>query len=154
MERSLVCNGRVGKTMVAEANQLTGSSDMRVPQVRVLLKASLGAWVLARPPRCFSSVCPVAGALGEVSSEVPSEYFLYEEGKGMQVQVMGASIAREHDGSLKKAQTATAHLPAWQSPLTERSCSGHAWRELRSFADSSGSLPVTAKGMFVSSFSV
>lgn len=105
-------------------------------------------------PRCFSSVCPVAGALGEVSSEVPSEHFLYKEGKGMQVQVMGASIVREHDGSLKEAQMTTAHLPAWQNPLTERSCSGHAWQELRSFADSSDSLPVTAKGMFVSSFSM
>lgn len=39
--------------MVSEANQLMGSSDMRVPQVRVLLKASLGAWVLARPPDAF-----------------------------------------------------------------------------------------------------
>lgn len=72
----------------------------------------------------------------------------------MQGQVMGASIAREHEGSLKKAQTATEHLPAWQSPLTERSCSGHAWWEVRSFANSSGSLPVTAKEMFASSFSM
>lgn len=100
--------------MVSEADQLTGSSDMRVPQVRVL----------------------------------------YKEGKGMQVQVMGASIVREHDGSLKETQMVTAHLPAWQNPLAEWSCSGHAWRELRNFADSFGSLPATAKGMFVSSFSM
>lgn len=36
--------------MISEANQLMGSSDMRVPQMRVLLKASLGVWMLARLP--------------------------------------------------------------------------------------------------------
>lgn len=93
-----MCKGRVHKAMVSDTNQLMGSSDMRSPQVRVLWKASLGAWVLASPPDTPTTfhLCGLwLESLGRGTSEVPSERFLYKVDKGMQVQVMEASTMKE-----------------------------------------------------------